>query len=164
MFNGTENLLEADLSDSMAILNLNDALSREGAIQEMLGEGHDTNMATVLALLTIGKGSELKVTATTRVHPILHIDGPEVMSTLLVTRDIVEELGLIQLIVLSINGEEVFRELLPLALWGTTEPINQVEGEYLMRLRDCGQKSPPNPRCVIVEPPSARVHQGMASR
>jgi hypothetical protein len=139
----------------MTILTLNDALSREGAIQEMLGEGHDTYMATVLALLTIGKGSELKVTASTRVHSIFHIDGPEVMSPLLVTRDIVEELGLIQLIVLSINGEEVLRELLPLALWGTTEPINQVEGENLMRLRDCGQKSPPNPRCVIVEPPSA---------
>lgn len=123
----------------MAILTLNEALSREGAIQEMLGEGHDTNMATVLALLAIGKGSELKVTATTRVDSILNIDGPEVMSPLLVTRYIVDELGLIQLVVLSINGEEVLRELLPLALWGTTEPINQVEGEYLMRFRDCGQ-------------------------
>ena len=104
MFDGTEDLLEADLSDSMAILALNNALSRERAIQEMLGEGHDTHMATVLALLAIGKGNELKVTATTRVHPILHIDGPEVMSPLLVSRDIVDELGLIQLVVLSING------------------------------------------------------------
>jgi hypothetical protein len=37
----------------MAILTLNDALSRERAIQEMLGEGHYTYMATVLALLAI---------------------------------------------------------------------------------------------------------------
>jgi hypothetical protein len=139
MFNGTENLLEADLSDSMAILTLNDALSREGAIQEMLGEGHDTHMAAVLALLAIGKGSELKVTATTRVHPILHIDGPEVMSLLLVAWDKVEELGLIQLVVLSLNGKEILRELLLLALWGTSEPINHVEREYLMSVWDCGQ-------------------------
>lgn len=123
----------------MAILTLNDALTREGAIQEMLGEGHDANMATVLALLAIGKGSELKVTATTRVDSILHIYSPEVMSPLLVTRDILDELGLIQLVVLSINGKEVLREFLPLALWRTTEPINQVEGEYLMRLWDCGK-------------------------
>jgi hypothetical protein len=60
------------------------------------------------------------------------------MSPLLVARDIVEELGLIQLVMLSINGEKVLREFLPLALWGTTEPINHVEGEYLMRLWNCG--------------------------
>ena len=107
MLDGTQNLIEADLSDTMAFLALNEAKPRVGAIQQILGEGHDTHMAAVLALLAIGKGSELKVTATTRVHPILHIDGPEVMSLLLVAWDKVEDLGLIQLVVLSLNGEEV---------------------------------------------------------
>ena len=107
MLDGTQNLIEADLSDTMAILPLNEAKSGVAPIQEMLGEGHDTHMAAVLALLAIGKGRELKVTATTRVHPILHIDGPEVMSLLLVAWYKIEELGLIQLVVLSLNGEEV---------------------------------------------------------
>ena len=139
MLDGTEDLLEADLSDSIAILALNEAMPRVAAIQEMLGEGHDTHMAAVLALLAIGKWSELKVTATTRVHPVLHIDGPKVMSLLLVAWEKVEELGLIQLVVLSLNGKEILRELLLLALWGTSEPINHVEREYLMSVWDCGQ-------------------------
>ena len=64
-------------------------------------------MAAVLALIPIREGSELNVTATLRVDPILNINCPEVMSPLVVTRDIVEELGLIQLVVLPINGKEV---------------------------------------------------------
>lgn len=38
MLDSTEDLIEADLSDSMTILALNEAMSRVGTIQEMLGE------------------------------------------------------------------------------------------------------------------------------
>ena len=93
MLHGTYNFIKMNLSQASAVFTFQVASAGVGPIEEMLGEGYETEeVAAILALSTISEGRELQVATTLREDSIFHIVGAEEVHLLLVPRDEIEEL------------------------------------------------------------------------